>query len=144
MERQEFTTYLPQIRKRIQVARRPREVLRPLFPGYIFVRLCPTSLERLKVLQAAGAVRFVSFGTTIAQIPDKQIADIQLILERKVPCTPHDFLSAGQRVRIRGGCLEGVEGVLVTVNSDSSMIVSIGAIQGSVAIRIHGYDFEAA
>jgi len=48
----------------------------------------------------------------------------------------------GQRVRIRGGCLNGVEGILAAKNSDQSLVVSIELIQRSVAVRIDGYDVE--
>tara|TARA_R110002095_G_scaffold177688_1_gene155017 strand:+ start:1076 stop:1585 length:510 start_codon:yes stop_codon:yes gene_type:complete len=37
--RQEFQTFLPLYRKTVRHARRTQEVLRPLFPGYIFVSL---------------------------------------------------------------------------------------------------------
>lgn len=37
--RQDFQTFLPLYRKTIRHARRTQEVLRPLFPGYIFVSL---------------------------------------------------------------------------------------------------------
>jgi transcription antitermination factor NusG len=51
-------------------------------------------------------------------------------------------LKVGQRVRIRGGCFDGVEGILVTKNSDRSLVVSIELIQRSAAVRIDGYDVE--
>jgi transcriptional antiterminator RfaH len=39
LSRQGFVTYLPQIRRVISHARRTQEVLRPLFPRYVFLRL---------------------------------------------------------------------------------------------------------
>lgn len=36
-ERQGFPAYLPLIRKTIRHARTKKEVLRPLFPGYLFL-----------------------------------------------------------------------------------------------------------
>ena len=43
LERQGFVTYCPVVRRRRSHARRVDEVLRPLFPGYLFVNV---SLER--------------------------------------------------------------------------------------------------
>lgn len=75
-------------------------------------------------------------------IPDKQIEDIQALLATEAACTPYPFLKVGRRVRIRGGSLAGVEGILVAKNADRSLVVSIELIQRSVAVRIDGYDIE--
>lgn len=58
-------------------------------------------------------------------------------------CAPYPFLKVGGRVRIRGGSLAGVEGILVKKNSDWSLVVSIELIQREMAVRIDGYDVEA-
>ena len=75
-------------------------------------------------------------------IPDKEIEDIQTLLAQNVTCALYPFIRMGQRVRIRGGCLDGVEGILVAKNSDRNLVVSIELIQQSVAVRIDGYDVE--
>jgi len=49
----------------------------------------------------------------------------------------------GQRVRLRGGPLDGVEGTLLAFKGATSLVVSIGLIQRSLAVRIEGYDVEA-
>jgi transcription antitermination factor NusG len=77
-------------------------------------------------------------------IPEEQIQAVQAILKDKVPFVPHPFLSVGQKVRIRGGSLDGLQGVLVSLNGDRSLIVSVETIQRSIAIRIAGYQLEAA
>jgi hypothetical protein len=46
-------------------------------------------------------------------------------------------------VRIRGGSLEGVEGKLLSSNGDRTLIISVDAIQRSLAVRVEGYDVEA-
>jgi hypothetical protein len=50
----------------------------------------------------------------------------------------------GQRVRVRGGSLDGVEGVLTAHNGDQSLTISLEPIQRSISIRIQGYSVEAA
>jgi transcription antitermination factor NusG len=75
-------------------------------------------------------------------IPEKQIEDIRLILDRNVPFEDYPFLEVSQRVRIRGGSLDGVEGTLVAKNSDQSLIVSIDLIKRSILVRVSGYELE--
>jgi transcriptional antiterminator RfaH len=41
LRRQDFGAYCPMIRKRIRHARRTQDVLRPLFPSYLFVEVDP-------------------------------------------------------------------------------------------------------
>ena len=66
------------------------------------------------------------------------------MVTQQVPWSEHPFLKIGQRVRIRGGSLEGVEGVLLSRNGDRTLIISVDAIQRSLAVRVEGYDVEAS
>jgi hypothetical protein len=64
------------------------------------------------------------------------------LITQQLPWSYHPFLKIGQRVRIRGGSLDGVEGILSARNGDDTLIVSVDAIQRSLAVRIQGYDVE--
>jgi hypothetical protein len=59
-----------------------------------------------------------------------------------VGCTVHPFLKAGQRVRIRGGCLEGLECILLSEPGDRKLIVSIENIERSICISACDYDLQ--
>ena len=77
-------------------------------------------------------------------IPDDQIDAVRTIVQQRLACTSHHFLTIGQRVRIRSGALNGVEGILAARSGESTLIISIDAIQRSLAVRIEGYDVEPA
>lgn len=113
----------------------------PLFPGYAFVRSARSLALRLLVMQTPGVMGFVSGSGTAAVVPEKQISDLQLLLARDVPFSSHPFLEAGRRVRIRGGCLEGIEGLL-TECGPKRLVLSVGSIRSSLAIEIHDYEVE--
>jgi transcription antitermination factor NusG len=85
---------------------------------------------------------FVGAGGASLPIPDDQIESIQKVLRQSAPWRSYPFLKVGQRVRIRGGAMDGVEGVLLSENGDHSLIISVDAIQRSMAVRIDGYDVE--
>jgi transcription antitermination factor NusG len=142
LERKGVKTFLPLISQVRRWSDRRQTIRAPLFPGYAFVRIILTAEDRLQVLRTAGIVGFIGNGGIGLAIPDKQIEDIQEILAHKIPCVLYPFLRVGQRVRIHGGCLEGLEGILFACNSDRSVVVSLEAIQQSLAIRIDGYDVE--
>jgi transcription antitermination factor NusG len=136
------TTFLPLLSQTHRWSDRAKAVQVPLFPGYTFVRVdaCPESCAR--ILQTAGVVGFVGMGRRGIPIPDKQIQDIRTVLAQNTACAIFPFLRVGQRVRIRGGCLDGIEGRLITLKGDRSLVISVEPILHSLAIRLDGYDVE--
>jgi transcription antitermination factor NusG len=120
---------------------RKKVIAVPLFPGYAFVRSDRSLLRRLLILQTGGVMGFVSFAATAAIVPDKQIDDLQLLLAQQVPFSLYPFVWVGQRVRIRGGCLDGIEGLL-TQRDKRKFVISIESIERSLAIEMQGYEVE--
>jgi hypothetical protein len=77
-------------------------------------------------------------------IPDEEIDAIKMALGQGVAFHSYPYLRIGQRVRIRGGGLDGIEGILVSENGDQSLVVSVVLLQRSIALRITGYRIETA
>ena len=144
LEKQSIESFLPLVKRTRKWSDRTKEVALPLFSGYTFARLLFFSPDRLRVLQTHGVAGFVGVNGVGTTIPESQIQDIRTLLASKVPFEEHPFLRVGQRVRIRGGCLDGVEGVLAAHNGDKSLMISLEPIQRSLSIRIQGYALEAA
>jgi transcription antitermination factor NusG len=115
----------------------------PLFPGYTFVRVVPSAEQYVRVLRVYGVSSFVGVRGQGTPIPDKQIADIQALLRSNAAYSICPLLKIGQRVRIRGGCLDGVEGLLTARNGECNLVISVEPMQRSLAINIQGYDVEA-
>ena len=133
--------YLPLLTERHNWSDRRKEVTTPLFPGYAFVHIDHSHDARQTVLQTAGLIGFVTFGGMVTPVPSKQIEDLQLLLREKGLFSLHAFVKAGQRVRIRGGCLHGLEGMLLQ-HEKGKLVISIESIQRSLAIEIEGYELE--
>ena len=136
-------TFLPLVKQIHRWSDRRQIVQVPLFPGYGFVRLSDSPAHQLRVLQTVGVTGFVMMNGSPIPVPEQQIEDVRLLLAKEISCRAYPFLKVGQRVRIRGGCLDGLEGVLVSEKKDHSLAVSIEAIQRSLVLRIDGYDIEA-
>ncbi|MBZ5679788.1 MAG: UpxY family transcription antiterminator [Acidobacteriia bacterium] len=142
LQRQEIESFLPLVKRTRKWSDRTKEVELPLFSGYNFVRVALTSPDRLRVLQTHGVAGFVGINGCGTAIPDGQIEDIRTLLASKVPFQEQPFLRVGQRVRIRGGSLDGVEGILSAQNEDRSLVISLEPIQRSLSVRIQGYAVE--
>lgn len=135
-------SFLPLFSAKHKWSDRQRMVHEPLFPGYVFVRIAAMQEARVTVLRTIGVTNFVGVRGVGTPIPPAEIQAIQTLLERGVPLQLYQYLNIGQRVRIRGGCLDGIEGILTAINSHESLVVSVQLIQRSVALRIRGYLIE--
>jgi transcription antitermination factor NusG len=141
LHRKECEAYLPMLTEHHTWSDRQKVVTIPLFPGYAFVHIDQSRDARQAVLHTAGLIGFVRFGGIMAAVPPKQIEDLQLLLRENGLFSLHSFVKAGQRVRIRGGCLHGLEGVLMQ-HEEGKLVISIESIQRSLAVEIKGYELE--
>jgi transcription elongation factor/antiterminator RfaH len=144
LQEQGLTTFLPLVREIRSWSDRKKKVELPLFSCYVFVKLAFGNHEaRMRVYRTNGVFRIVNMGGEAIPIPEEQIEALRTVVTQQVSFSVHPFLKIGQRVRIRGGSLDGVEGVLLSRDGDRTLIISIDAIQRSLAVRVEGYDVEA-
>jgi transcription termination/antitermination protein NusG len=134
-------TFLPLLEEFHRWSDRRQPVHVPLFSGYTFARFDLSVGLKMELLHTEGVIGLITFRGVAAPIPAKQIDDLQKLLSHKVPCALHAFLKVGQKVRIRGGCLDGLEGILAQ-RGEKNLVISIDSIQRAVAITIEGYELE--
>ena len=134
-------TFLPVLEEFHHWSDRRQPVYIPLFSGYTFARFELSAGLRMELLHTEGVIGLISFRGVPVPIPPKQIEDLQKLLSQKVPCSLHPFLRVGQQVRIRGGCLDGLEGILEQ-RGEKNLVISLESIQRAVAITIEGYELE--
>jgi transcription antitermination factor NusG len=139
-----LTTFLPLVTEVRRWSDRWKSLELPLFSCYVFVKIMNTNEDRLKVLCTDSVFDFVGVSRYGTPIPDEQIDAVRTIVRERVNWRSYPFLKIGQRVRIRSGALNGVEGILVSRDGERSVVVSVEAIQRSLSVRIEGYEIEAA
>ena len=139
-----ITTFLPLVKEVHGWSDRRKTVELPLFGCYVFARLVPRNEDRLRLLVVDGVLRFVGPGGHGIPIPDEQIDAVRRLVQEGLSYSYFPFLKIGQKVRIRSGALDGVEGILVSRSGENTLVVSIDAIQRSLAVRIEGYNVEPA
>ena len=133
-------TFLPVMKEAHRWSDRRKQIEVPLFPGYTFARLDLSPAIRLQVLRTAGVLKIIGQSGVASPVPSRQIEDIQRVLSSDLPCSLHPFLKVGQRVRIRGGCLDGLEGILE--QKEKRLVISIDCIERSLSICIEGYQLQ--
>jgi transcription antitermination factor NusG len=141
LERLSIESFLPVVKRTHKWSDRKKEVELPLFSGYTFARLVLCSPDRLRVLKTHGVAGFVGVRGTGIPVPEEQIQSLKTLLANGVPMKDHPYLQIGQRVRIRGGALDGIEGILAG-QDDRNLVITVEPIHRSLSVCIEGYRFE--
>jgi transcriptional antiterminator NusG len=110
----------------------------PMFSGYVFLNESVDKNTYLEVIKARGVVRILGDRwDSLSPISNGEIEGLQTLVNSGVAITPHSYLREGQRVRITGGPLKGVDGILVENKSEKGLLVlSVDLLQRSVAVQI--------
>ena len=135
LEGKGFETFLPAYKSRRRWSDRIKELELPLFAGYLFCRM---SLEerRLPVLTTPGVRQIVGTAGTPTAVPECEIDAVRAIVASGLAARPWPFVEVGDRVRLRGGSLDGVEGILVATKTHHRLVVSVEILRRSVAVEI--------
>lgn len=112
----------------------------PLFPNYVFV-FC-SIVDRATILSTLGIYDFVRIGGGPAAISREEIESIRDAVEYGRHIEPHPFLKSGDRVRVRSGPLEGIEGLLVRKKNFYRLVLSVELLERSVSVEVEVADVE--
>lgn len=121
--------------------RRRAELEAPLFPGYVFCRF--DVHNRLPILVTPGVISVVGRGRIPVPIEDSEIAAIQKAISTGFQVEPCPYLEVGQLVRIEGGALSGVEGILTGMKGARRIVLSVSLLRRSVVLEIDRCEVRA-
>lgn len=141
LEEKGIKIYLPLVTQVRRWSDRRKVIEVPLFSCYAFVHSILDLQLRLAIYGISGALGFVGPNNQGVAIPDAQIETIRNLMASNVALTPYPLLKVGQRVRVRGGALDGVEGILIT-QGERRLVVSVESVHASFSINLDGYDVE--
>ncbi|ALA59066.1 transcription termination/antitermination protein NusG [Nitrospira moscoviensis] len=133
-----FEVFLPKLEIWSRRAGVKHRILKPMFPGYLFVRDELSEARYAELLGARGLVCVLGNGAgRLTPVPNQEIDAIRAVVQSNLPALPHPYLAAGQRVRITRGPLADVEGILVGRNAGKGLLVlSVQLFQRSVAVEV--------
>jgi transcription antitermination factor NusG len=125
--------YLPTYNA-VRIARRgPTAAPRPLIPGYVFARFPLT--RRADVVSAPGAAWLLGDSTGPTVIPDQEIETLRVASEN-FPTQPARYPEAGEWVRISGGLLDGVSGIVQEIRGNARVVVRVHSIRSAFMVEI--------
>jgi transcription antitermination factor NusG len=135
---QGIESWLPTVTERHRWSDRWREVVLPLFPGYLFARSGSAQLHRL--LRTPGVLTVVKAGEKPAMLSDSFVG----ALRRAVDCSglvaesvsaPHDY-KTDDEIIIQEGPLAGLRGVVRQLRGARHLVVWVKEVGRGVAFTI--------
>jgi transcription antitermination factor NusG len=115
-------------------AARPRSVESPVFPGYVF---CYFDVNRrLPILTVPGVVGIVGRGKVPEPVQDEEMQYIRTLAASDVPRKPSVYIAEGDHIRVTGGPLAGVEGVLLREKDSDYLVISVTLLQRSLKVEM--------
>ncbi len=140
-ELERFTrVFLPEYRTLSRRRDRRQEILRPLFPGYLFVRAALEPALRLQILQAPGVVRLVGVRHRPVPVPDEVVGSIELLLGAASDARPRARWRPGERVQVMSGPLRGVVGVVEAGARGKRIVVAVELLGRAVSASLESDD----
>ena len=140
LARRGFQVFLPTIETWVRRRGMRYRCAVPMFPGYLFLNHQMDPHSYIDVCQARGIVKLLGDGwDRLAVLPEHEAEAIRKLHVSRLPAKPHPYVdvNTGQRVRIIGGPLAGIEGVLLRTNlSKGLFVISVNLLQRSVAVEI--------
>ena len=111
---------------------------KPLFPGYVFLRLEP---------EQSPAVRQNEHVANLLSVPDQatfqsQLEDILLALDSKAGVRLAPAVGPGNRVRIKSGPLQGIEGWVESRYGMSTVLLRLEFINQAAAVKVDADELE--
>ncbi len=147
-ENQAFEVFLPVTLRIARHARKVREVLSPLFPGYLFIRLADDEKNWVAVYSTRGAVGPVRFGDYYPPVPDWFI---QGLMDRadengliSVSTREKYGFEPGDRVRVRGPNDTIIEGILKAIDGKDRAIILLDMLKKQVKAKVPLSSLRAA
>jgi transcription antitermination factor NusG len=112
---------------------------RPLFPGYVFVKI--DCRDRVRVLELPGVHSLVGAGREPTPLPHEEIEVLRRGMHL-LNAQPHPLVKSGERVIIRKGPLDGMTGIVVRQKNSARVILTVDLIMKSISVEVDGQDLE--
>ncbi len=139
LERLDLDVFLPLINERKAWQDRVKDLEIALFPGYLFVHDALIGPVRYRLVDTRDVIGVVGHNQERvgSPIPEQEIENVRIMVERGSELAPCDAFAEGSAVRVVQGPLQGVEGVFERVDAGRSRIIcTIGLLGRSVQASI--------
>jgi len=139
MQKRNIRYFLPLTEKVYRKSRRVFRSMLPLFSGYVF--FCgdePDRLEVLKTNRVAGLLEVKDQQHLVAEL-----LPIEKALTSGINLAPYTYLKAGQLCKVIAGPLMGTEGLVVSDQNKTRLILQVDMLGKATCLEIDSALLEA-
>jgi transcription antitermination factor NusG len=127
-----FEHYLPLVESIRRYGNQTKRFTKPLFPGYVFAHV--PGERRNRIYQQDLLARAIS--VTDEALFLRQLADVKAIVASGLALSLHPLLTRGRRVKVNGGPLHGVEGMVDDPSNPKGIVVAMDVLQQGLLVRV--------
>ena len=127
-----FPHYLPLIPSVRRYRDQTKRFTKPLFPSYVFTQIHPETKSR--VYQQDLLVRAIWVEDQPGFL--RQIECVKAVVASGLELSLHPLLKKGTRVKVGGGPLYGIEGIVDDPASPMGVIIAIDVLQQGLLVRM--------
>jgi transcription antitermination factor NusG len=129
---EKFTHYLPLVPSVRRYHGQTKRFTKPLFPSYVFAEISPETKSR--IYQQDLLVRAIWVEDQTAFL--RQLDEVKTVVASGLELTLHPLLKKGTRVKVTGGPLYGIEGVVDDPAHPKGVIIAIDVLQQGLLVRM--------
>jgi transcriptional antiterminator RfaH len=128
-------TYLPLHKQLKQWSDRKKWVEEPFIKSYLFVHI--REREQTEVLMTRGVARFIYFSGKIASMPERQIAELKLLMASPFELEiTEENLQPGEKIMIKAGPLKGFAGEIISYRSQRKLALRLENMGYSIIVHV--------
>jgi transcription antitermination factor NusG len=137
-QREGYQTTLPCFKTVHKYKGKTVSFMKPLFPGYLFLRLRPA--ERQKVFQSDYVANLLD--VIDQELFERQLNDILKALDTDLEVQLAPEIKAGCRVKIKSGPLRGVEGHVESRTGTVRVILRLDFISQAASVKMEADNLD--
>jgi transcription antitermination factor NusG len=138
LEAEHLEHYLPLIESIRHYGRQKKVFTKPLFPGYVFAR---TTIEaKARIYQQDLLARAILIEDEPLFL--RQLDDVRRIVASGLSLSLHPLLKKGREVRVVGGPLQGLVGVVDDTDHPQGIVLRVDVLQQGLLVRLPLEDLQ--
>jgi transcription antitermination factor NusG len=129
---EKFEHYLALIESVRRYGTQVKRFTKPLFPGYVFAKV-PVELKA-RIYQQDLLARAI----TVDDVPKflRQLEDVKLIVASGLQLSVMPLMTKGRRVKVIGGPLNGLEGLVDDPSNPQGIVLSVDVLQQGLLVKM--------
>ncbi|RIJ20478.1 transcriptional activator RfaH [Henriciella barbarensis] len=136
LNRQGFETLLPQLWRSVRRSRKSVNVLKPMFPGYVFVKIDMQRMRWRAIDSTVGVSKLIRFGEKPAALPEDLIQNLQTSIGDDGAVTFDHNLREGDQIRVMSGAFSDWLGRVIEMADADRVKVLFGMMTRQVEVTL--------